>query len=248
MTISLTKGWDWTASDKDAQFLNINREAKNFDNSRTGAAIPRKFRGYMFAGPQNDSKVYSFGGSHYMYNQSFIGKTSPNPSTYPLWSYTPGSGEPGTKWDQYNTGDQRLIPNHGAGADAPDLGLGFYLNGQIDGGTSSDTTESLKDPSGNQELYTPLDGMLVMDLVNPGREPAANISTQALKEPLARVGGSLDYIPPVGDSGILVAMGGHIQPQLRADRKATINQGELVSVVQYFTPVMLIEFLDSTLR
>lgn len=201
------------------------------------------FRGYMFAGPQNASKVYSFGGSHYMYNQSFIGKTSPNPSTYSLWSYTPGSGEPNTKWEQYDTGDQRRIPNHGAGADAPDLGLGFYLNGQIDGGTSSDTTESLKDTSGNQEVYTPLDGMLVMDLVNPGRGPPANISTQAMKEPLARVGGSLDYIPAVGSSGILVAMGGQIQPQLRADRKATINQGELVITQQRFMPVMLIELV-----
>lgn len=178
----------------------------------------------MFSGPQNSSQVYQFGGSTYLYNQSFIVKPTPGSSSNPLWSYTPGSDPPDTRWDQHDIG-QLWKPNHGAGADAPDLGLGFYLNGQIDKGTSLITDKMFDDT--DQTYYRPVDGMLVLDLVNPGQ--AKNISTSTMNGNLSRVGGTLDYVPSVGKSGILVALGGQVQPHLQ-NGKASSKLGQLVSV------------------
>ncbi|PVH92999.1 hypothetical protein DM02DRAFT_733378 [Periconia macrospinosa] len=224
MTISLKKSWNWKKDSGDPQFMEVSTEPKNITNNDTGTYVPNNFRGYMFSGPHNSSQVYQFGGSTYMYNQSFVVKPAPSSFTYPLWTYTPGSGPLDTKWDQYDMNQEiKWEPNHGAGADAPDLGLGFYLNGQVDKGTSSDTNKLFDDT--DQTYYRPVDGMLVLDLVNPGK--AKNISTSTMKENLSRVGGTLDYIPSVGKSGILVALGGQIQPTLQ-NGKASSKEGKLI--------------------
>ncbi|KAF2193767.1 hypothetical protein K469DRAFT_728851 [Zopfia rhizophila CBS 207.26] len=189
----MNKTWDWKTD------IVINSEPKNESNPRTGTFPPSLVRGHMFHGPANSSDVFIYGGTTYMGNQSFQGYSRPDASTYPLWSYTYDS--PDYPWMQYDI-SQPWRPNHGAAAEAIDQGLGFYLNGQIDAGTSTKTLR-LNDTN----VYTPLDGMLVINLVD---HTSQNISTPNLTGDRPRVSGSMEYIAPVGGMGILVAIGGQI--------------------------------------
>jgi hypothetical protein len=231
LKVPLTNSWDWKAEKNDPYYLDITAERTNVTNHGTGTGVPNMIRGHMFHGPQNTTDVYIFGGTTYMYNQTFEGKTKPDTrSAYPLWTYTPGLS-PESAWNQYSSKDPMQLPNHGAGADAIDLGLGFYLNGQIDEGTSGTTAASkayLND-NHNQTIYQPLMGMMVLDLVN--NNTVANISTAKLRGGVPRVGGTLEYVAPIGDKGILVALGGQIQPQNTGKDVAKIDKGELVSTV-----------------
>jgi hypothetical protein len=178
----------------------------------------------MFHGPNNQSNmIYNFGGATYMNNQSFEGYVQPESAQYPLWTYDPTQDNP---WAQH-TIQQVWQPNHGAATEDIDKGIGFYLGGQIDMGTSTQTLgKPFRDPT--QNLYMPLDGMLIIDLVNVDN-PAANISTSSMKDSTPRVGGTMEYIDAIGDSGILVALGGQIQPGLKFGEIANRSEGELVS-------------------
>ncbi|ORY13046.1 hypothetical protein BCR34DRAFT_600168 [Clohesyomyces aquaticus] len=203
LAIPLNFTWDWKKN------IKINASPKNETNPRTGTAPPSLIRGHMFHGPDNTSDVFLFGGTTYQGNTSFQGYSSPDASTYPLWSYAYGSKE--FPWDQYDISQPWRV-NHGAAAEAIDHGLGFYLNGQIDWGTSTRTGTI-----NNVESYLPVDGMLVINLVT---QTSANITTPGLRGNAARVGGSMDYITPVGAEGILVAIGGQInQDRPYADEK-----------------------------
>lgn len=53
---------------------------------------------------------------------------------------------------------------------------------------------------------TLLNGMMVIDLVN---QTARNISL-TMQDPQPRVGGALQYVPAVGETGVLVALGGRV--------------------------------------
>ena len=156
-----------------------------------------------------------------MYNQSFEGWVQPETSTYALWTFDPKAEQP---WDQYNIGPP-LKPNHGAAAEDIERGVGFYLGGQFDSGTS---TRFLGPPfqDNTQNLSAPLDGMLIINLVD---NTSQNISIASMNRSTPRVGGSLDFIDAVGDSGILVALGGQIHPELKPGEVANRTQGELVS-------------------
>ncbi|KAF1956954.1 hypothetical protein CC80DRAFT_547667 [Byssothecium circinans] len=221
MTVPLTESWDWKKSKGEPLFLDVGTELKNITNPKTSAAVPNLFRGHMYHGPYNTTEIYRYGGTTYMGNQSYEGKSWPENAAWPLWTYNTNSSN--SKWNQYNVG-QPWMPNHGAGADASDLGLGFYLNGQIDMGTSAETAKSIVNTT--QEVYMPLDGMLILDLVimNP---LSANISTSKMRGNLPRVGGTLDYIASVGDNGILVALGGQTQPVL-TEGTAQTTTGQLI--------------------
>lgn len=152
-----------------------------------------------------------------MGNQSFEAYTRPDSSAYPLWSYTYGASTP---WGQY-AGDTAWMPNHGAATEAIDQGLAFYLNGQIDWGTSSRTFDILPK---TDKIYVPLQGMLILDL---NKRSAKNISTSKLRGGVPRVGGTMEYIASIGDNGMLVALGGQIQGNLSSSF-ANINTGSLV--------------------
>lgn len=102
-------------------------------------------------------------------------------------------------------------PNYGAYAEAPSLGLAFYLNGQLDVGSSA-----VSSALGNATEH--LDGMITMDTVN---QKARNASTSTLGKP--RVGGGLQFIENLGADGVLVAMGG-------MQRSGDGKSNELVSV------------------
>lgn len=228
LTIPLNETWDWKLKDNESQHITIDTTRKNDTNPDTGTPIPSLFRGYMFHGPDNSSAVYRFAGTNYMYNESFEGYVGPESSSYPLWTFNFNSS--GSSWDQYNIA-QPWLPNHGAGIDAIDHGVGFYLNGQIDMGTSAKTLGALKDIT--QSLYMPVEGMLIIDLVNFSSK---NISSSDLRGGAPRVGGTMEYIASVGDSGILVALGGQIQPAREGGQKANRSEGELVSQDKHPSP------------
>jgi hypothetical protein len=219
LTISLTRSWDWVDGDDESLRLTVNSERKNVTNPQTGAPVPNLIRGHMFHGPDNTTEIYRYGGTTFMGNTSFEGFIgTPDSSSYPMWSYDNNASD--FKWDQHDIG-QRWLPNHGAGADAVDHGLGFYLNGQIDMGTSVLTTGTI-----DQNRYIPLQGMLVIDLVDFS---SRNLSTAQMRGDAPRVGGTMEYIAAVADEGILVALGGQIQPNVVGHQQADRYQGELVS-------------------
>lgn len=211
ITIPLDFTWDWK--------LNIieNVQAKNVTNPTTGTLPPSQIRGHMFHGPANQAEVYVYGGTTFMGNQSFEAYAWPDSSAYPLWSYTYGTSYP---WRQYS-GDTEWMPNHGAGAEAIDQGLAFYLNGQIDWGTSSKTFDIFPK---TEAIYVSLQGMIVLDLTT---QSAKNISTSKLRGGAPRVGGTMEYVASVGGMGTLVALGGQIQPNLTGTF-ANVSQGSLV--------------------
>lgn len=224
LTIDMTKTWDWLVPSNETGGLSIDVKRKNVTSPSTGSAVPNLIRGHLFHGPRNKSDmIYNFGGATYMYNQSFQGFRQPDSSQYPLWTYDHTLDSP---WDKH-TIQQVWQPNHGAAAEDIERGIGFYLGGQIDMGTSTLTMgQPFKDLT--QNLYMPLDGMLIINLVDLDVR-AANISTSNMKRSSPRVGGTLEYIDAVGDGGILIALGGQIQPSLKFGEIANRTKGELVS-------------------
>ncbi|KAH7068684.1 hypothetical protein FB567DRAFT_248336 [Paraphoma chrysanthemicola] len=218
LTIPLNFTWDWKTN------IIINAQAKNVTNPSTGTLPPSQIRGHMFHGPANVPEVYVYGGTTYMGNQTFEAYAWPDSSAYPLWSYTQGPNYP---WGQYAVSTP-WMPNHGAAAEAIDQGLAFYLNGQIDWGTSSKTRDTFK----TEELYVPVKGMVILDLKT---QSSRNISTTMLRGGAPRIGGSLEYIASVGGMGSLVALGGQIQPNL-AGLYANVSEGQLIdfSMVDVF--------------
>ncbi|KAF2874637.1 hypothetical protein BDV95DRAFT_337793 [Massariosphaeria phaeospora] len=211
LTIPLNTTWDWK---KD---IVINAEPKNETNPATGTLPPSLIRGHIFHGPLENPDIYVYGGTTYMGNQTFEGYNSPDSAIYSLWSYTPDTLQ--YPWRQYDI-VQPWMANHGAATEAIDQGLGFYLNGQIDWGTSAKTSNNIK----SEDLYRPLDGMLVIDF---GNYTSNNISTASIRSNAPRVGGSMEYFAPVGGMGILVALGGQIQPG-QTQPYSNISQGELL--------------------
>lgn len=188
---------------------------KNATNPSTGTLPPSLMRGHLFHGPASSADIYLYGGTSYMGNRSFPSYTTPDPSTYPLWTYN--TTEP--VWNQHDL-NLPWRPNHGAATESIDQGLGFYLNGQIDWGTSTSTLNIAR----NETQYRPLDGMIVLNFNN---FTASNISTPGIRGNAARVGGGLEYFAPIGAMGALIALGG----QINTDNKYWLNssQGSLIN-------------------
>ncbi|KAH8730743.1 hypothetical protein GQ44DRAFT_605739 [Phaeosphaeriaceae sp. PMI808] len=207
ITIPLNYTWDWKSKD-----MIIEAQVKNVTSPRTGALPPSQYRGHMFQGPADKPEVYVYGGTTYMGDQS---SNWVDNSAYPLWSYTYGPNYP---WNQHAT-TPAWMPNHGAGAEAVDQGLAFYLNGQIDWGTSVKTRRITGEGS-----YIPLSGMVILDL---NTQSSKNISTAGLRGGAPRVGGTMEYIPSIGYMGALVCLGGQIQPNLTG-LTANVNDGSLI--------------------
>lgn len=155
-----------------------------------------------------------------MGNKSFPGYMVPTSSTYSMWTYNYSTND--YPWTQHDIG-QPWMPNHGAGAEAIDQKLGFYLNGQIDFGTSSKTVDKMR----NDTDYLPVDGMIVIDFND---HSSKNISTSSIRGNAPRVGGTMEYLAPVGGSGVLVALGGQINQQ--HDPWANALKGQLVRCMQ----------------
>jgi len=188
----MSQTWDWKASDFPKKI-----EAVSRPNGSSVTLPPSLMRGALYQGLANDSRIYLYGGTAYMGNSSFPGYTPPDSNPGTLWSFDPAK----RTWGMHNISAQSPVrPNHGSYADAPNLGMGFYLNGQIDRGSWNSV--NLTD---NSTVKVP--GMVVLNTVN---QTAFNVSTDNL-ENTGRVGGTMVYVPSIGRKGILVAIGGNVK-------------------------------------
>jgi hypothetical protein len=187
--VGMSDSWDWKT--------NISETALTKDaNPNTGSSPPSLLEGAMFQGPAGDPLVYIFAGTTSQFNSSFS-SPHPDPDTYSLWSYNTND----KTWDQYDiTSGSSHRPSRGSWAEASDQGLGFFLNGQLDRGSSTSTTSM-----GNGTIA--LEGMIVVNVTDTNKS-ARNISTSSLYPDTGAVAGSLIYLPSISEKGILVAMGG----------------------------------------
>ena len=168
-------------------------------NPNTGFLPPQVVRGALYQGSQSEDSIYLYGGTTSYANTSFPGWQPPTPNTYTLWSYDPLS----TQWSNFDVSQVApLRPGNGAAAEAVDQGLAFYFNGEIDSGSFQET--GVKNGS-----YDLVKGMVV---INTTDQTARNLSTAQVSSNSARAGGRMQYIPGVGEKGILVLIGGSTFP------------------------------------
>jgi hypothetical protein len=104
-------------------------------------------------------------------------------------------------WNRYDVSSNLSHrPSRGQYAEAPDQGLGFYLNGQLDNGSESAS-------SGLANRKVALKGMTVLNFTNPA-SLARNVSTDALFRDAGIIGGAMIYAPDIGNKGVLATFGG----------------------------------------
>lgn len=194
LQVDLSSSWDW--------HNNISwRSIDVVDNPKTGAHVRHAMvNGAMYAGPYNSTNIWTYGGTTFRGNQSFLNSNKTYANQYPLWSFDNDTNN----WDQFDL-RQRQTPSRGLSAEAPDQGLAFYLNGQTDNGTEPNTWVG-------GDSTSLLEGMMVIDLVH---QTAKNVSTPSLRTSQPRSSGSMQYVPGVGDSGVLVALGGRMYGGMR---------------------------------
>ncbi len=122
----------------------------------TGNPVPEVQNGALFYGPPGDPQIYLYGGVTPSINTSFPNFQSDTTNQYTLWGFDTGTHE-WTQYDIITAAPER--PSYGAYADAPELGLGFYLNGII-------TNYSAYNTQNLGTTIVPLDGLVVLDLNN----------------------------------------------------------------------------------
>jgi hypothetical protein len=198
--IDMSKSWD-------AKTNFTEKRIGRFGNALMGANPPNMVRGALYRGPRGDKRLFTFGGSTFLANESDPQWQAPASDQYSLWSFDTSS----LVWGQYDlTGGVPRRPNWGAWTESISGGIGFMLNGQIDHG-SSNVMYSVADyvagaPSNATRLQTTyLGGLLVIDLLT---QKARNVSTETLGVP--RVAGGLIHTPFIGKSksGTLITFGG----------------------------------------
>jgi len=147
---------------------------------------------------------------------------------YSLWAYDTNT----QIWDHFDTSHGTTYrPSSGPYAEASELGLGFYFNGEIDSGSAPET-QSLGD---GVNLF--LEGMVVIDTA---ARTTRNVSTSSVTGTNARNRGGLQYVPGIGEKGILVAFGGAEKPlgkpdNVEADDWVTLDQIAVFDVNSLFT-------------
>lgn len=186
--VNLTSSWDWKT--------NISQTTTNITaNPTTGSLPPLVGRGVLYQGPPDDDNIYLYGGTTDYSNSSFPGWRSPDSPTYSLWVFDTVIAE----WSQYNIGrNAPFRPSSGAAAEAGDQSLGFYLNGELDRGSSS-----YVGLVADTNVF--LDGMVVINITT---KTANNISTAEINAGQARARAQLQYLPTIGEKGALVLLGG----------------------------------------
>ena len=179
-------------------------------NPITGFLPPQVVRGTLYQGSQGDDSIYLYGGTSSYANTSFPGWQPPTPSTYTLWSYDTKYRQ----WTNYNIEQSAPYrPSNGAAAEAVDQGLAFYFNGELDSGSS----QGIDIINGTGVFVS---GMVV---VNTTDQTARNLSTAQVSTDLARARGRMQYIPGVGEKGILVLIGGSSFPANQLRRVGSDN-------------------------
>jgi hypothetical protein len=167
-------------------------------NPRTGSVVrPAMVGGAMYHGLYNDTRVWTYSGTSYRGNTSFLNAdaTETNSNQYPLWSFDNGT----QTWDQFDLG-QLKTPSFGSSAEAPDQGLAFYLGGGTNNGTEPYTRN-------DGDMVALLPGMMVVDTMH---QTANNIFVSSMRDPQPRLGGAMQYVPGIGGNGLLVALSGRV--------------------------------------
>ncbi|KAK8035783.1 hypothetical protein PG991_001856 [Apiospora marii] len=203
IAIDMTKSWDWK---KNISEVAINKTLAE----GTSNYIPIVGSGALFRGPLNDPQVYLYGGVTSALNTSFVDYQAPTTNQYALWGFNTQTHG----WTQYDVSlaaSQR--PSMGSSAEAPDLGMAFYLNGMISNLSSASTANANTPPM-------ILEGMIALDLK---KQTATNISTNGLGDGSPRIRGGMVYIPQIGQKGVLVTVGGETGSQ-ESPRLASMNQ------------------------
>ncbi|KAH7390995.1 hypothetical protein DE146DRAFT_151393 [Phaeosphaeria sp. MPI-PUGE-AT-0046c] len=205
LEVDLRQSWDWKT--------NISWTALEVQsNPATGDYVRHAMtNGAMYHGSYNTPEIYTYSGTTFRGNVSFLNSDKVYANAYPLFSFNNNT----QTWNQYDL-RQTTTPSYGLSTEAPDQGLAFYLSGQVDNGTEP-YTRTVGDTS------TLLNGMMVIDLV---QKTARNI-TVTMKDPQPRVGGAFQYIPAVGGSGVLVALGGRVYDGIR--RPSSQDTGRLIT-------------------
>lgn len=213
--VDLSTSWDWKQQ--------VPQKAISKTNS-SGTRPPTYVNGALYQGKSSERTLYLFGGTASYLNQSFAGST-PNAGSanYTLWLMDPATNS----WSEKDVSRDNLTnrPSLGAWAEAPDLGLAFYYNGQIDGGSSNETAWMR-----NESATLHLPGMVV---INTTAQIAHNYSTHASSGDFPIAGGGAAYIADVGPMGILVTMGGMAKPAGESDVSKNGNYTPL-SVINVF--------------
>jgi hypothetical protein len=208
--VDMSESWDWKGNISETWLPKQN-------NPKTGTPPPIVMEGALYQGLPSDNNIYLYGGTTSFWNTSFPGWQGPTAFQYVLWSFDTVA----KTWNQYdisNASPQR--PNSGYWADAPDLGLAFYLNGMIDNGSTL-TTASL---GNNTRVGLP--GMIVIDTQT---QTAKNVSTVALTGNNPRSRGNMVYVPEFGDKGILVTFAGSY-------RSLTDTSDDVIGTLVDFNP------------
>ena len=190
IAIDLRSSWDWK---KDI----VELASLKKPDPKTHLIPPILSRAALYQGIADDTNIYLWGGTTSYTNASSPGFEPPTPAKYSLWGYDTTSLE-WTPFDVSKGSTNR--PSSAASAEAPDQGLAFFLNGQLDSGSSTETQDL-----GDQGRVF-LQGMIVLDLKN---RAAKNLSTSALSGLRPRSRGRMQYIPGIGEKGILVHVGGN---------------------------------------
>ncbi|GME41972.1 cell wall anchored protein [Neofusicoccum parvum] len=206
--INMSTTWNW---EQNISITLYNKSASTPDRP------PTTLRGHLFQGAPSDPRIYLYGGADFSSNTSAHDYSSSNAGV--LWS-----------WDPSNQSDWRRTdisaaspwqPSRGARAEAPELGLGFYLNGE------AGDVESVRAWGNLSTQLAHLEGMVVLDTANRTGRAAWNVSTAAMTGGLPRTGAGMAYVAGMGDAGALVLVGGIARAPLVTDDPAS---GELVDL------------------
>lgn len=188
--IDLTQRFNWTKTQVTTLVLNKTNDPDS------GNMPPQVSDGVLFSGSSDDSRIWLYGGTTNWWNTSFPNFQIPTTQIYSLWSYDTARH----RWDQYDVSSiVPSRPSNGLAAEAPELGLGFYFNGELDSGSSSETGWY----SNARKQF--LDGMVV---INTTSQTAVNVSTETATGNTPRTRGGAAYVRGIGGSGILAVFGG----------------------------------------
>ncbi|CAN9342729.1 unnamed protein product [Alternaria alternata] len=215
--IDMSTSWDATTNFTE-------KRIGRFGNSAMNANPPNMVRGALYRGLVDNRRLFTFGGSTFLANESDADWKLPASDDYSLWSYDTES----MSWAQYDlTYAVPRRPNWGANAEAWRLGLAFYLNGMVDKGSSIAAytmTEYINGTLQNEtaDHITYLPGL---NIINMTTQVARNVGTDSLGAP--RIAGGLVWGSRIGKSGngTLVAMGGMRSAGQRID---TFSNGVLI--------------------
>ncbi|KAK7716608.1 hypothetical protein SLS57_006636 [Botryosphaeria dothidea] len=188
------------------------------NKSASSPRPPTTLRGHLFQGLSSDPRIYLYGGADFADNDTAHAYASPNAGA--LWSWN--ASDPSSGWQRLDVGDASpWQPACGAHAEAPGLGLAFYLNGEAGRVASIEVWGNLS----TQVAH--LEGMVVLDTANATGRTAWNVSTAGMTGGQPRAGAGMVYVPELGEKGALVLVGGIARAPLVTDDPAS---GELINL------------------